>query len=138
LQTKRRSRRLNCGQPSNLWYPLLRTVDDRDTGNVRSDFLKYLWQLAAHGEFADREACDVAAGLGEAGNEAASDRIANTHKHNWNCVCYLLQRRHGERPIGKNNVRLAVGHFYRGLVDAADVGRGPMHVDLNIASVDPA
>ena len=34
-------------------------------------------------------------------------------------------------------MRLAVDHLHRGLVDAANVGTGPMRVDLNIASVNP-
>jgi hypothetical protein len=76
---------------------------------------------------------------GKARNETASDRIGNTHKHNRNRACYLLQRSYRERPIGEDNVRLAVDHLHRGLVVAAKVARGsPMRVDLNIASVDPA
>src|SRR5215469_3831577 len=87
LQTKHSSRRLNGGQASNLWYSLLRTVDDRDAGDTWSDPLEYLRHLAAHGEFAERETRDVAAGLGKASNETASDRIGNTQKHNRNSAC---------------------------------------------------
>src|SRR6516165_5852838 len=90
LQTKRRSRHLNGGQPSNLRY-LLWIVDDREAGNVRSNFLEYFRHLAAHGELAEREAGDVAARSSKASNEPASDRIGNTLKNNRNCACYLLQ-----------------------------------------------
>src|SRR5262245_5754900 len=86
LQTKRCSRHLNGGQPSNLRY-LLWIVDDRDAGDMRSDFLKYFQHLAAHGELAEREAGDVAARSSKASNEPASDRISNTQKHNRNCAC---------------------------------------------------
>src|SRR6202008_3300251 len=106
--------------PSNLRY-LLWIVDDSEAGDLRSDLLEYLRHFAAHIEFTEREARDIAARSGKVSNETTADRIGNANKHNWNRACFLLQSGHRDRPIGQNDVRLAVDHLHREFVDAASV-----------------
>ena len=137
FQAECRCRHLNGDKPSNLRY-LLWIVDDSEASDLRSDLLEYLRHFAAHGEFTDRKARDIAARSGKVSNETTADRIGNANKHNRNRACDLLQSGHRDRPKGENDVRLAVDRLLREVVDTVDVGTGPVRVDLNIASVNPA
>src|SRR5262249_48437579 len=137
LQADYRRCSLDGPQPPHLRH-LLGIVDDGDATDIGCDLLKHLHQLAAHREFAQRESRDVAAGLGEAGNETSPDRIGNAREDNRNLAGHRPQSDHRQRAIREDDIRLAVDHLHRDSVEAAHISRRPMRVNSNVASLDPA
>src|SRR5215207_3691748 len=88
-----------------------RIKQDQDPIDVRRNLLEQLQPLADERRLHRNETGDVTARLGEARNEAATDRVDGLSKHDGDCACLLHQRRRGGRALRKNEFGLQRDEF---------------------------
>src|SRR5262249_62285193 len=123
--------------PHGLMRERFRVNDCQDSRDVRRSLLEYLKPLATHRRFVAGETGDIAARTSKTCNKAATDRIADTDKHDRYISRDRLEQReravgvcHGD--IGRTRYELCRpdSHLLRIVVP-------PLHLHKEVATLPP-
>src|SRR6516225_94782 len=138
--------RTNRKRPGNRLKPtrhddgrrIVGVVDQRCAGGAGPDLLEHLQHLADDGIFPQREAGEVAARVGEAGDHTALDRITDSHEYNRNSSRLLPQSLNRPSAPSHDNIRVEGQELRDAILHTVHIIGGPLLVELHITTCRPA
>ena len=106
--------------------------------NVGRDLLERLQPLAAHRRLEIREACDIAAGPGEARDKAAANGIGDVHEDDRRITCQRPQSRERRIALDEKYIRQMASQLCAVTSHQLGVAIGPTYFNQNVAAIGPA
>src|SRR5262249_36430919 len=137
LHAERWRGRLDLGQLSSICRTH-RVVNNRHAGHAWRKLLEQFQPFYRDRVLVKGESRYVAAGVCEARNEAAANRVADLCEYNRDGSGRLRQLRQGRSGTGDDHVRFRSHQLSRIGPRAIDVGAGPVHLDADIVAIGPA
>ena len=111
---------------------------DQNSGDLRRGLLQQLQPFAGNRRLADRDAGGIAARMGEAGDEAAADRVGDHREHDGKRAGLAKQGCQHRSANGEDYIRVDANQFFGGGSDALAPVAGKTMLDRDVAAVDPA
>src|SRR5260370_29142673 len=105
---------------------------------MRHRLFQHLEPFATHRSVVAGEACDVAAGMGETGNETGADRIADLGKHDRHLLLHWLQQSNCEIAERHDDIGRECKQFRSSRPHLLRSACPPAHFDARVAIPGPA